>query len=93
MSTTFGILREEIDHNKIVDEDGDLLHYISKNIFEPIWFRTMYNSRWLNPVGPYLMDNIKVYALDNSQQDIYTIGDIQKYMREQDENKAIKKNS
>jgi hypothetical protein len=53
----------------------------------------MYNSRWLNPVGPYLMDDIKVYALDNSQQDIYTIGDIQKYMKEQDENKAIKKNS
>lgn len=93
MSTTFGILREEIDHSKIVDEDGELLDYISEGIFEPIWFRTMRNSRWLNPVGPYLMDDIKVYALDNSQQDIYTIGDIQKYMREQDENKAIKENS
>lgn len=84
MSTTFGILREGIDHNKIVDEDGDLLHYISKDIFEKIWFRTMRNSRWLNPIGPYLMDDIKVYALDNSQQDVYTIGDIKKYMKEQE---------
>jgi len=85
MSTTFGILRDGIDHNKIVDEDGDLLHYISKNIFEEIWFRTMKNSRWLNPVGPYLMDEAKVYALDNSQQGIYTIGDIKEYMKKQDE--------
>lgn len=85
MSTTFGILRDAIDHDKIVDKDGDLLHYISKNIFEEIWFRTMKNSRWLNPIGPYLMDDIKVYALDNSQQDIYTIGDIKEYMKKQDE--------
>jgi hypothetical protein len=85
MSTTFGILRDGIDHNKIVDDEGELLDYISENVFEPIWFRTMKNSRWLNAVGPYLIDDAKVYALDNSQQGIYTIGDIKEYMKKQDE--------
>jgi hypothetical protein len=83
MSTTFGILRDGIDHNKIVDDEGELLDYISENAFEPIWFRTT-NSRWLNAVGPFLDDDIKVYALDNSQQGVYTIGDIKEYVKKQE---------
>jgi hypothetical protein len=37
MSTTFGILTIKVEHNKLVDEDGDLLDYISKEIFEPVF--------------------------------------------------------
>jgi len=85
MSTTFGLLKDGVDHNKIVDDEGELYDYISENVFEPIWFRTMKNSRWLNAVGPYLADEIRVYALDNTQQGIYTIGDIKEYMKKQDE--------
>ena len=81
MSTTFGILRIEIEHDKIVDEDGDLLEYISENIFEPVFFRSLNNSRWLTSFGPYLDENIKVYALDNTQQGIYTIEDIKKFLK------------
>ena len=75
MSTTFGILRIGIEHDKIVDEDGDLLEYISENIFEPVFFRSLNNSRWLTSFGPYLDESLKVYALDNTQQGVYTIKD------------------
>ena len=80
MSTTFGILRLDIDHDKIVDDDGDLLEYISENVFEPVFFTSMNNSRWLTPIGEYIPDYIKVYALDNTQQGIFTIGDIKKFL-------------
>jgi len=81
MSTKFGILTENIDHHKLVDEDGDLLDYISHGIFEPIFHRGS-NSRWLNNIGPLLPDDMAVYALDNTQQGIFTIGDIKKFMKE-----------
>ena len=79
MSTTFGILNTQVEHDKLVDEDGDLLGYISKEIFEPVFFRGN-NSRWLMIYAEYLSDDIKVYALDNTQQGIYTIGDCKKLL-------------
>jgi len=79
MSTKFGILTQNIEHEKLVDEDGDLLDYISRDIFEPIFFRGI-NTRWLSAVGVYLPDYMKVYALDNTQQGIFTIGDIKKFL-------------
>ena len=79
MSTKFGILTQKIDHEKLVDEDGDLLEYISRDVFEPIFFRGI-NTRWLSAVGEYLPDDMKVYALDNTQQGIFTIGDIKKFL-------------
>jgi hypothetical protein len=82
MSTKFGILTQNIDHEKLVDEDGDLLDYISRDIFEPIFFRGI-NTRWLSAVGVYLPDDMKVYALDNTQQGIFTIGDIKKFMKDE----------
>jgi hypothetical protein len=85
MSTKFGILTEQVDHEKLVDEDGDLLDYISHGIFEPVFHRGQ-NSRWLNSIGPYLSDNTRVYALDNTQQGIFTIGDIKKFMKEYETN-------
>jgi hypothetical protein len=79
MSTKFGILTQNIEHEKLVDEDGDLLDYISRDVFEPIFFRGI-NTRWLSAVGVYLPDDMKVYALDNTQQGIFTIGYIKKFL-------------
>ena len=80
MSTKFGILTQQIDHEKLVDEDGDLLDYISRDIFEPIFFRGI-NTRWLSAVGEYLPDYMKVYALDNTQQGIFTIKDCKELLK------------
>jgi hypothetical protein len=83
MSTTFGVLKQYIDHNKIVDEDGDLLWYISEDAFEPVFFRSMRNSRWLNVLGKHSDDNIRVYALDNTNQGIFTIKDCKELLEKQ----------
>jgi hypothetical protein len=80
MSTKFGILTQQIDHEKLVDEDGDLLDYISRDVFEPIFFRGI-NTRWLSTVGEYLPDDMKVYALDNTQQGIFTIKDCKELLK------------
>jgi hypothetical protein len=82
MSTTFGILKTRVEHDKLVDEDGDLLDYISKEIFEPVFFRGNKgnNNRWLKDWGKLLPDETKVYALDNTQQGIFTISDIKKFI-------------
>ena len=79
MSTKFGILTEQIDHDKLVDEDEDLHFYISKTIFEPIFFRGN-TSRWLTSCGEQFKDDTRVYALDNTQQGIYTIKDIKEFL-------------
>jgi hypothetical protein len=76
MSTTFGIPREPINI-ELGDEDG-VFYYINTDIFEKVWFRSLGNSRWLSDIAKLLPDETRVYALDNSQQGIYTIGDIKK---------------
>ena len=81
MSTTFGVLKEYIEHDKLVDEDGDLLWYISEDAFEPVFFRSMRNSRWLSVLGQHADDTIRVYALDNTQQGVYTIKDCKELLK------------
>jgi hypothetical protein len=81
MSTTFGVLKEYIEHDKIVDEDGELLWYISKDAFDEVFFRSMNRSRWLNPLGQHADDTIKVYALDNTQQGVFTIKDCKELLK------------
>ena len=81
MSTTFGIPQRQVDLDKLVDEDGDLLDYITHDFFERIWFRSMGNSRWLNPIAELLPDDTRVFALDNTQQGIFTIADINEFMK------------
>jgi len=85
MSTKFGILTIDIEHEKLVDEDGDLYDFINKDIFEPVFFRGA-TSRWLTHFGKFLPDGMKVYALDNTQQGIFTIGDIKKFIKENETN-------
>ena len=82
MSTTFGIPVYPVDDAILLDEEDELQPYISKNFFNDIFFRSFKNSRWLNDFANKLPDDTKVYALDNSRQGIYTIGDIKKLMKE-----------
>jgi hypothetical protein len=79
MSTTFGILQIRVEHEKLVDQDGDLLDYISREIFEPVFFRGT-NSRWLKNWAEQLDDSTKVYAIDNTQQGIFTIKDCKEFL-------------
>lgn len=86
MSTKFGILTENVEHSLLVDKYGDLHGYISREIFEPVFFRGV-NSRWLTKFGKYLPDSTKVYALDNTQQGIFTIKDCNDFLnKELDDN-------
>jgi hypothetical protein len=79
MSTTFGIPKEPIDI-ELGNADG-IYYYINPDIFEKVFFRTMYNSRWLNDLAKSLPEETKVYALDNTQQGVYTIGDIKELIK------------
>jgi hypothetical protein len=63
------------------DEDG-VFYYINKDIFEEVWFRSS-RSRWLSDLAKSLPDDTRVYALDNTQQGIFTIGDIKKQMKDE----------
>lgn len=78
MSTTFGVLIKEgykvveMDESIVIDVEDDI-----EDIFEPVAFRSDY-IYWKNPIAHLLPDDLKVYALDNSSQGIYTIGDIKK---------------
>jgi hypothetical protein len=89
MSTTFGVLKEYVEHNKIVDEDGVLLWYVSEDAFTPVFFRSMRNSRWLNVLGQYADDSVRVYALDNTQQGIYTIKDCKELLKKEQDERAV----
>jgi hypothetical protein len=84
MSTTFGIPKEPIDI-ELGDADG-IFYYINPDIFEKVFFRTMNNSRWLNDLAKSLPNETKVYALDNSQQGVYTILDIKQLMKDAESN-------
>jgi len=83
MSTTFAILRDELDEDKIFDEDGDMYPYINEDYcFTAVFFRGGYN-RWLLELASHLPNETKVYPLDNSAQGIYTIGDCKKALEEE----------
>jgi hypothetical protein len=85
MSTTFGIPQRAVELSILVDEFGDLQDYIDTSFFEKVFFRSMNNSRWLNPLADKLPDNTLVFPLDNTAQGIYTIGDIKEYLRKENE--------
>jgi hypothetical protein len=51
-------------------------------IFEKVYIRfNGEGGRWLNSIADLLSDDTKVWALDNSPQGIYTIGDIKKEIK------------
>jgi len=82
MSTKFGIPSREIDI-ELGDENG-IFDYISEDFFWPVAFRSNGGKIYLSsPLAHKLPDDTKVYALDNSHQGIYTIGDIKKEIETQ----------
>jgi hypothetical protein len=85
MSTTFGIPQRQVELSKLVDVDNELYDYIDTSFFEKVFFRTMYNARWINPLASRLPDDTRIFPLDNSAQGIHTIGDARKFLKEKDE--------
>lgn len=66
MSTTFGVVVPSY-------YEGDEIEIeIARRVNSKVY--------WKNHLGPYLPDDMKVKALDNSPQGIYTIGDIKRYV-------------
>jgi len=82
MSTTFGVYIKGnidlIDDQLPFDEDGQ--SDWNEEDFIEVFYRSS-RSHWLNPLGPFLEDIIKVYPLDNTAQGIYTIKDIKNYVK------------
>lgn len=85
MSTTFGIPQRQVELSILVDEFGDIYDYIDTSFFDKVFFRSMNNSRWLNPLADKLPDNTLVFPLDNTAQGIYRIGDIKQLLNKQNE--------
>jgi hypothetical protein len=83
MSTTFGIPIKKVDAD--LNQYDEVMNYYFRHeddeLFTNVWYRSMGNCRWLNPLAELLPDDTKVYALDNSQQGIFTIGDIKQHMK------------
>jgi hypothetical protein len=80
--TKFGIPKREVGI-ELGDENG-IFDYINENFFVEVAVRSdkgiMY---WTIPTFNKFSDDIRVYALDNNQQGIYTIGDIKREIEKQ----------
>lgn len=81
MSTTFGIVikygRELVD----LPQDGDCIDVGSLEEEEytevvEVYFRGSFGGMWKNPLAQFLPKETKVYALDNTPQGVYNIGDL-----------------
>jgi hypothetical protein len=82
MSTLFGIPIREVDI-ELGDEYG-IFDYISEDFFQEVAVRTNSGKfAWVMALADQLRDDTKVYALDNSQQGIYTIRDIKNEIEKQ----------
>lgn len=79
MSTKFGIPKRKIDI-ELGDENG-IFDYINKDFFEFIAIRD--NDGYFRLYNKFLPDDTKVYALNNSNQGIYTIGNIKEEIEKQ----------
>lgn len=81
MSTTFGIPEREVNI-ELGDENG-IFDYINKDFFDSIAIRGDNGEIRLYRNITFIPDDTRVYALNNSQQGIYTIGDIKKQINKQ----------
>jgi len=94
MSTTFGIFKyapKTDGHGEI----KDLGEYIENEDYVVCAFRTNEFGKvkvsWIEPFGiieQFLPDSIEVYSLDNTQQGLFTIGDIKNIIRRQNNGKT-----
>jgi hypothetical protein len=82
MSTLFGIPIREVNI-ELGDENG-VFDYISEDFFQDVAVRNNSGKfAWVMALADQLRDDTRVYALDNTQQGIYTIGDIKKQIEKQ----------
>ena len=82
MSTLFGISIRKVDI-ELGDENG-IYDYISEDFFQDVAFRDNKGKlRWVMALADELPDDTIVYALDNTQQGIYTIRDIKNEIEKQ----------
>lgn len=86
MSTIFGVIKQGSKANPRYANDELVVNCLWEDLeyeFEVVAFR--YNRGgmvWKNPIAYLLPDDTKVWALDNTPQGIYTIGDIKKELNE-----------
>jgi hypothetical protein len=82
MSTNFGIPIRQVEI-ELGDEYG-IFDYIDENFFQEVAVRSNSgNIYFTSALAHKLPDDTIVYALDNTQQGIYTIGDIKKQIEKQ----------
>lgn len=81
MSTLFGIPIRKVDI-ELGDENG-IFDYISEDFFYEVAHRSNNGKFTLIGSSAKFTNKTRVYALDNSQQGIYTIGDIKKEIESQ----------
>ena len=77
MSTTFAIFKIPIE----TDLNGSIISDYSEDDYIEVAFRSSNGIYWLNNLDKLeyaLIDDFKVYPLDNSAQGIYTVGDLKK---------------
>lgn len=81
MSTKFGIPKRKVPI-ELGDENG-IFDYISEDFFYEVAHRSNNGKFTLIGSSAKFTNQTKVYALDNSQQGIYTICDIKKEIKNQ----------
>ena len=82
MSTNFGIPLRQVDIE--FGDEGGIFDYINEEFFQNVAHRSNSGKLyWSSSQGQYLSDKTRVYALNNSQQGIYTIGDIRNKINNQ----------
>ena len=82
MSTKFGIPKREVDI-ELGDENG-IFDYINEDFFYEVAHRSNNGEFTLIGSSAKYNNQTRVYALDNSQQGINTIGDIKKEIKNYD---------
>lgn len=79
MSTTFGIIIKDGDELLDLPQTEDVLNIEESDDIDivEVYFRGNFGGGyWVNKLAQFLPKETKVYALDNTAQGIYTIGDI-----------------
>lgn len=88
MSTTFGlpVPKISLEDNPYMERNGYWRESEEDEtiMIIPIAFRSSGNIKFINPIAQLLDDSIEIIAMeDNSNQGIYTIGDIKKQIKKQ----------
>lgn len=83
MSTTFGVKIPRDFSNSLQNYVYPEIEYHNDDAFA-IVARRSNRIYFLSPIALLLEDSLAVFALDNTQQGIFTIGDIKKQIKKQE---------